>query len=333
MSLGHFSLMNILPSWFGASHVLGTGVILLGGMLLLPPLATGQTIGPAFAGNYSYSNLGAVSGIPASYGGLTVDPGDSNRLLISSTSGGGRVFSVQVFRNSGGHIVGFNGTPSQVSTAPSLDGGLSFSPAGVLFYTTWTTNSIGQIKPGGTSPARVDSLTGLGVSPTTGGLAFVPSGMIGAGQLRVSSYTSGGIYSVPLVADGNGTFTPGAATLLATLPGNPEGIAYVVGGSVGFTAHSLLVAENSTGNVAAYDLDASGAPLVGTRRVFLSGLNDIEGITRDPATGDYLLTTYSSTRVYVVNGFAAVPEPAACGLMAGLALCPLALLRRRRRQT
>lgn len=87
-------------------------------------------------------------------------------------------------------------------------------------------------------------------------------------------------------------------------------------------------AEFSAGNVATYELDAMGNPIVGTRRDFITGLSGAEGAFIDPVTGDFVFSTFGGgNEVLVVQEFA-VPEPASM-----LILAPGAgLLARRRKQ-
>lgn len=154
-------------------------------------------------------------------------------------------------------------------------------------------------------------------------------------------YHSGGCFSSHFLAeftldiapDGMGTYDVLSATLETTLPGGPEGLFYVPPGSPLFPDPTLLVAEYSAGNVAAYDLDAGGNPIVASRRLFISGIIGAEGAAVDPLTGDFLFSTFlgGGDEVFVVKGFVpptTVPEPSTFGLL-GLAGGAAFLLRRR----
>ena len=89
----------------------------------------------------------------------------------------------------------------------------------------------------------------------------------------------------------------------------------------------MLVSEYSADNVAAYELDADGNPIPGTRVDFITGLTGAEGAAIDPLTGDFLFSTFlvEDSRLIVVQGFVpppppVVPEPSSLMLLAaGLA--------------
>src|SRR5690348_11110622 len=107
-----------------------------------------------FDTDYSFVDLGAVPSLPPNAGGLTFAPGDSSRLLIGGAANGpaAQVFSIGVTRDATSHLNGFVGTATLFANAGGIaggggiDGGLSFGPGGVLFYTSYPDNSIGEIK-------------------------------------------------------------------------------------------------------------------------------------------------------------------------------------------
>ena len=113
-----------------------------------------------------------------------------------------------------------------------------------------------------------------------------------------------------MVADGAGTYDlanvrrdPGLEAV-----GGPEGFVYVPSGSPQFTGPSLLVSEYGVDEIAAYQVDGNGDPVVATRREFITGLDGAEGALLDPVTGDYLFSTFGGgSRVIVVRGFRAPP--------------------------
>jgi hypothetical protein len=278
-------------------------------------LAAAQVLQPPFTTDYSVVDLGAVPGLPAPAGGLTFLPGDPDTILIGGAANtfSGDVFSIGVTRDAGQHVTGFTGTAAFVSDANGIsfggiDGGLSFGPGGVLFYTSYNDNSLGQIKPGSTTPDRRDALTPLGITSSVGALAFVPAGFPGAGRMKLVQYNSPGHwYDVTLDAPAaNGTYPIASATLKATIGFGPEGVIYVSAGNPQIAADSVIVSEYSGGSVSVYEVDANGDPVVATRRPFITMLTGAEGAVIDPLTGDFLFSTFGGgNRVIVVRGFIA----------------------------
>lgn len=297
-------------------------------------------IGGDFAADYSFLDLGTPGGVTAPLGGLTFL--DSDTLLIGGAANGasGVIRSIDVTRDGGGHITAFSGTSAAFSTAPNIDGGLEFGPGGVLFYTGYSNNVLGQIKPGSTTPDKIIDLSPLGVVSSVGTLTFVPAGFPGAGLMKMASYNGGQWYDITLAPDGLGTYDVIDVTLRATPGGGPEGIVYVQDGNPDFLLDSVLISEYSTGEVGAYEIDANGDPIVGTRRDFITGLSGAEGGVYDPFSGDFLFSTFgSSNQVIVVQGFTVpqeeeppvtgVPEPMTLSLF-GAGLAGIGWARRRR---
>jgi len=262
--------------------------------------------------------------VPGSYGGLTFK--DNNTLLLggSANTTSAKIYALDVVRDAGGHITGF-GTTTFFSNAPGLsgggiDGGLIFAPNGDLLYTSYSDNSIGQIKPGSTSPDKQTNLTSLGFSPgSVGTLAIAPNG-----TLKILSYSGAKWWSTSLTPDGTGTYKIAAPSVTLAFTGGPEGLVYVPANSPVFAAGSILVSEYSGGAVSVYQTDANGDPISGTRQVFLNGFGGAEGATIDPVTGDFLFSTFGSNNLYRVSGFAApvtgTPEPGTWSLLSSGAL-------------
>jgi hypothetical protein len=172
-----------------------------------------QTVAPEFAADYTVTNLGSVVGVPGSKGGLTIDPKNPNRLLIggNALTSSAKIYAVEVVRDPNGHITGFAGSAVEVAQAPGgglggIDGGLAFGPDGVLFYSTYGDNYVGQIKPGSTAPNKLVALGPLGMLESTGGLTFVPPGFPGAGRLKLTTYSGSLWYDAEVEPDGSGTF-------------------------------------------------------------------------------------------------------------------------------
>jgi PEP-CTERM motif len=287
----------------------------------------GANIAPFYAGSYTLKSLGSVSGVPGPYGGLAFLPGDPNTLLLggSANNTAGVIDAIGVLRDADGHITGFNGTATQYAIAPNIDGGLTFGPGGVLFYTAYPTNQIGQIKPGSTNP---DTLTPAPVNSSVGTLGFVPAGFNGAGNFIVASYNGGSMCVASLTPDGTGTYAVGGCSASVTTGGGPEGIVWAPLGSPLFPNQTMLVSEYAHNRVSAYETDSNGLPIPATRKDFVQGLNGAEGAVIDPVTGDFLFSTFGSgNQIMAVRGFAA-PEPATLAL-AGASLIAFAIRRRR----
>ena len=278
------------------------------------PTRAQPSIAAAYIESYSLLDLGAPPGVTGNFGGLTLLAGDPNTLLIGGNANNptGKIFAIGVVRDAENHIVGFGGAATLYANAPEIDGGLAYGPGGVLFYTGYNENLLGQIKPGSTAPDKVVQLGPLGVDRSVGSLNFVPNGFPDTGGLRLASYNTGSFYAANLTADGNGTYDVSGVVQLADLPNGPEGFVYVPPNSDLFPQPAILVSEyNLPGHAVAYDLDPDGAPIVTTRRDFVVGLTGAEGGFVDPVTGDFLFSTFGQDqRVVVVGGFAApVPEP------------------------
>jgi hypothetical protein len=306
--------------------------LLLAAMLIAAGAGSTQaaTIAPAFAADYSITDLGPVPLLPTPYGGLTLLAGDSNTLLIggAANGGAGAIYSVGVTRDGAGHITGFSGSASLYATAPQIDGGLAYGPGGVLFATGYPTNTLLQYLPGSATPDKIIDLStpaGGSLSASVGTLVFVPPGQPGAGSMKIAVYNTGDFYTVALTPDGFGTYDIASATLETNTGGGPEGIVYVPTGSPGFAVPSMLLSQYAFGKVEAFEVDAGGNPIVGTRQDFITGLGGAEGAFVDPVTGDFLFSTFGGgSSVYVVQGFAApppptgVPEPSSLAIVGGL---------------
>lgn len=281
--------------------------VLSASVLVHGSVACAQTVAPEFAANYSLRSLGAPPEVPGALGGMTIQPTNPNTLFIggSANSSAAAVYTVPVLRGEQGHVIGWGCAATEVySSAPAIDGGLSFGPGGVLFYSTYPNNTVGQVRPGETEPALVTELAPLGVAGTTGGLAFVPAGFPGAGQLKLLTFGGSEWYSTTLAPDGLGTYTLAPASAPIFIGGGPEGATYVHAGNPDFPHDSVLVSEYGTGSVVAYEVDGNGDPIVATRREFVIGLSGAEGAMVDPVTGDFLFATFGGLgQAIAVSGF------------------------------
>ena len=279
--------------------------------------ALGLTLEPPFDGHYRLLDLGDPPGSIGNLGGLAFRPEDPDTLLIggNATSIFGTINALGITRDADGHITGFDGRRTVVASAPGvtggIDGGLTFGPGGVLFYTTFRDNRLGQIKPGSTTPDRVIDLGALGVARSTGSLQFVPADMPGSGRLKLLSFNASTWYdaTVTPAADGSFDVTRGGVSLF--IGGGPEGVVYIRAGNPGFARDSILVSEWSLMRVVAYEIDANGDPIPDTRRVFITDLSSAQGAAVDPLTGDFLFSNYAGDErgVIVVGGFLPPPVP------------------------
>ncbi|MBL8729260.1 MAG: hypothetical protein JNM25_12560 [Planctomycetes bacterium] len=278
--------------------------LLLAG-LLLANAAPAQSVLPPFNDHYQVTDLGQMPGV-FNYSGITFLPGSPNVLLASAYQSG-QIRAVNLVRDGQGRVTGFAGS-TQYATVGGNDGGLAFGPGGVLFFTWYGQNRLGQILPGGTAASRVDSLAPLGVPGSVGSCAFVPAGRSGAGRFKLASYGGSQWYDVTLAADGSGTFAIQSIQNKATLQGGPEGILYPPA-QAPLLGNAVLIAEWNAG-IAAYQVDANGDPLPATRQPFLIGLSGNSGGAIDPITGDFL---------FAGNGgrLARIESSAACGPIVG----------------
>ncbi len=291
--------------------------------------AGAQVIQPPYDTVYTLTDLGTIANLPTPYGGLDFLAGNPNVIVIggAANAASGLLYTVNVTRDAQNHIVGFGGGATFFSDGAYNDGGVVFGPGGVLFYTRFPTNEVGEVKPGSTITDKIVDLTALGVlgpvssgglkrlqapaaASSVGALNFVPSGFPGAGQLKIVSYDTANWYTAAYSADGTGTYNITSATLNTTIQGGPEGFIYVPPGSPVFPTHSMLVSEYGNDVVTTYQFDGFANPIPGSRAVFISGLTGAEGAVIDPVSGDFLFSTFGAVNhVIVVRGFAIPPTP------------------------
>ncbi len=272
-----------------------------------------QVLGPAFEDDYSLTELGSVTGLPPSYGGVFILASEPNFLYIggAANTGDGALYRVPLSRDGDGRITGFAGSAEQVALAPFNDGGIVPDPGGLISYALWPTNAYGQIDLStGTVVNQID-LTPFGVASASSSVNFIPPGYPGAGGMRIASWSGGQFYSADYSIGAGGIITLNSVTGIpgSTLPGGPEGWAYVPFGSPGFSQPSMLVAEYSAGNVSAFEMDANGNPIIASRRSFITGLSGAEGAAIDPVSGAFVFSTFGGgDRVLIVEGFEP-PDP------------------------
>jgi hypothetical protein len=261
---------------------------------------------------FSLMDIGVAPGFTDYLGPVVFAPNNPDTLIYGLLIGDDGVLNtIGVQRDANGHITGFDGDPAFFANADANDGGADFAPNGVLFVTTYGSGPEGnlmlQYKPGSTNPDKVTDLSTIGIPGSVGALRFVPSGFAGAGQLKIASYDGNKWYTVPFTENGAGTYDLGIASFDAQFADGtgPESPVYVSPG-LGFSAPSVLVAEYNANAIGAYEIDAGGDPVPGTRRTFIADSSSFNpaGMVRDPVTGDAIIADYDSGNVYVVAGFA-----------------------------
>lgn len=269
-----------------------------------------QVVAPEFAADYSMTDLGSVPGVPPQYGGLFILASDPASLYIGGEANGslGALYRIALVRDGDDDITGFSGTAVRVADAPYNDGGITLDPGGHISYAQWPSNGYGQIDLAtGTVVNQID-LTPLGVASASAMVAFIPAGFPGAGGMRIASWSGGEFYEVDYSVDPGGIIGIASVTAVpaSTLPGGPEGWAYVPSGSPQFAAPSMIVSEYGSATVSVFEMDATGNPVIATRRDFITGLDGAEGAAFDPVSGAYLFSTFGGgDHVIVVEGFAA----------------------------
>lgn len=276
-----------------------------------PAAASGVSVGAAYASAYSLYKLPGIPGLPQEkFGGLTLKSGDPNTLLIggyAKANDTGALYAISVTRSCG-HITGFSGMPTKLATTPDIDGSIELAPSGVLLFTGYPANTLGQLPQGADFPARTIDLTKLGIAASVGTLKVVPKGFPGEGTIKIVSADTGDYYHAVLMPDASGLYDVTGVEHRLVLPGGPEGIAYVPHGSPQFSADSMIVSEWTGNAVATYEIDGSADPVLATRKPFLQGITGAEGAFFDVVTGDFLFSTWNESdatdQLYVVQGFA-----------------------------
>ena len=244
--------------------------------------------------------MGRVEGLPVRQGGLILSRSDYNTLLIGghANTAEGKLYSVKVARDDQQSIVSF-GRARYYADAPFNDGGLCYAPGGILLCAQWPVNNLGQLKPGRRVPAKTIDLGRQDRDNSLASLNFFKP----TGNLKLLNWQSGRWFDATPVRLDDDTYRLDNVTVVTTLPGGPEGFVYVPKVSPRFDKPSVLVAEWSAGNIAAYEITPEGDPIVATRRVFIANLEGAEGGMIDPLTGDYLFTTFGGgDRIIRVDG-------------------------------
>ncbi len=266
-----------------------------------------------FSDSYALLDLGSIAGVPTSYGGVFILPGQPNTLYIggSANRSNGSLYAVPITRDEGGHITGFAGAGVRVADAPYNDGGIVPDAGGLISFGGWPENTYVQVNLAtGAVMQRLD-LRPFGVADSAAAVGFIPGGYPGAGGMRIACYGEGQFYDVTFSVGHAGVIKIHSVTEVtgSKLPGGPEGWTYVPLGSPNFTVPSMIVAEYGADKVAVYDMDASGNPVIASRRLFIDGLTGAEGAAIDPVSGEFIFSTFGEVNhVVVVSGFARPPS-------------------------
>jgi hypothetical protein len=301
---GRRDMNRRLPAWLIGELVAAT---------LWAAHGRAATIDAAFSASFTVTDLGPG---PATtpHGGVSFLPGDPNHILLGGNANAVTGFfnKIALSRDANCHVDGFVIPPTAYGTVGEYnDGGVTFGPGHVLFSTRYPRNELAQTRISSSDEDRVDDLDLHGVVTTVSvsGAAFVPGGFAGAGQLKLTEI-NGNWYTMPLAADGAGTFTPGTAVFHANLTGGTESFAYVSGSNAVFGADSIVIAESNLGVLATYAIDGNGNPVVASRRRFAFGFGATVGVAVDPLTGDLLVSDLSLSSIFRISGFVVpqVPE-------------------------
>ncbi len=216
-----------------------------------------------------------------------------------------------ITRDEGGHITRFAGAGVRVADAPYNDGGIVPDAGGLISFGGWPVNTYVQVDlASGTVVQQLD-LGQFGVASSAAAVGFIPGGYPGAGGMRIATYSSGQFYDVSFTLRQGGMIKIHSVTEItgSRLPGAPEGWTYVPLGSPNFAVPSMIVAEYGADKVAVYDMDASGNPVIASRRLFIDGLTGAEGAAIDPVSGEFIFSTFGEVNhVVVVSGFARPPS-------------------------
>ncbi len=298
--------------------------------------ASGKLVAP-YDVAYTAYDLGPVPGMEGTLlGGCADKPGDPNTLLViaGSERPEGAIWEVGVKRDACGHIVGFVGKATKGIPVPYGDANLVVTGSGNMLVPQFPVATLAQVDA---TQKKVDATWKLG-SPflayaggswtpgheSLGGLAFVPSTIVSGTELRGVGYPLGNWVHIDIKKNVNDPKLYDYVGITKTninLTNGPGGVAYVPAGSPGFTKPAVLVAEWLVGTppplttgvrqVAAYDVDANGDPIVATRREFLAQFDRPWGAHFEASTGDYLFLQWANNPDHMiqVRGFAKPPPP------------------------
>jgi hypothetical protein len=252
---------------------------------------------------------------------------DPDLLLVGQWHGG--IAQVRVTRDAHCNITGFVDASWESYTETEPDDvfvrGMTWLDDGTMFLARSVPGQpqrVGQRAPGTTVTSNlVDTLSLLppweqstiGQGKFIVALTVVPPGFPGAGTLKMLAERpdTSHWFTMPLVANGNGTYDLGAA-IEETEIHPPEddwggyyarGMAFIGADNPQIDVPSVLIPEAWNYTVALYELDAEGNPLPETRTPFVDGLGMPSGAEADAVSGNnFVFTGRRSQDVYVVRG-------------------------------
>src|SRR5205085_1590710 len=157
--------------------------------------------------------------------------GETDQVIVGGYTGTANAVLdvIDLQRDVTGSIAGFAGTASPLTEAYAISSGATYGPDDVLFYSraTW---EMGEVKAESTTTDKVVKFSSAAMYRPTG-LAFVPPGFPGAGQLKMTTfYVNGDWWSFTIAPDGTGTYDVTTAVKGPALPNYPEGFVYVPAG-------------------------------------------------------------------------------------------------------
>lgn len=273
---------------------------------------------------YSYNEitLGQIPGLDDNdYYGLEFL--NANTLLVGSSDS---IYAVAVVRDENSHVIGFTGTPIVWASAPNIaKSGLTFGPGGVLFYTAESGDNsmiVGQIKPGSTSPDKMQTLTTGYDAGFLNDIAFNSNDASKAQFAVRYPPTAGNFYEATLTPDGLGTYDISAPTYT-------QFIGSITSLTIAPPSHPLLppaaAVFGGTADASYAALDVNGHP-TGGFDLFFTNPHSVWGSTFDPVTKDFLSTSPGAPDT--IYNLQLLPEP---GMVGFIAITTVGVMRRRRR--
>lgn len=279
----------------------------------------GISIAPDFRSQYSCEVVGSVPGVVGGCGGdssgwmgpVLTHPKHQELIWVANYCwAGGAVYELQLARGSDCRIHGFaSATAEKLFDAPEMSiGGVGLLDQDILFYAGFTARTLHQRKTNGSGITLVTELAELSSHPLAllVSATLVPPGMPGAQRLKLMD-AEGSWYDLPYTKPDSDLLSVDTVQrrLGLNLEASPLGVAYVEAGNFGFPQPGLLLVHSKVSNqeVLAYDVDSQGDPLLGSRRVFASGLPGApKGAWVDPWSGDFLFGNAVSGLLIAIHG-------------------------------